>query len=241
MNARSKSVLFLLSITMLSLTITGCKLLDMLTNHEKEIEHRLDKVKVLISQKDWKGIAALTTNDFTFFHVSGRKFSRIRKGQRITNTGHIMFRDRILELPDTWYDFRMKPTKLTKVNDTRFLAEVEMRLRIRIHSADIDNIVWMSRQIWVKEVTKGKAGGEKFEWKLKEFHELTGKHGSRGKVFSAGPPLPERNKYYTDDTDTSGGVSGQATGGTALGTGSKMKKRARSLTNNRDAAIDRNN
>jgi hypothetical protein len=234
MNVRIKNTVFLLAITMLGLSITGCKLFDMLTDHEKEIEHRIDKLKVSITHKKWKEFVSITTKDFAFYHVARpqRPFSRQMVKGRVVNTGYAMFRDRILELPDAWVDFRMKPTKITKINDTRFLTVVEMRLRIRIHSVDIDNIVWMSRQVWVKEVTKGKAGGEKFEWKLKEFHELTGKWGSRGKAFSPGPPLPAREKFYDDGTEDSA-PPGEV--------GGKMKKKARSLTNNRDAALDRNN
>lgn len=243
MNSHIRTALCLVAITTLGLSITSCKLFDMLTDHEKEIEHRIDKMKVLVTHKKWGEVATLTTKDFAFYHCQRPKqpFSRQMIKGRVVNTGHVMFRDRFLELPDAWVDFRMKPTKMTKINENRFLAIVEMRLRIRIHSVDIDNIVWMSRQVWVKETTRGKAGGEKFEWKLKEFHELTGKVGSRGKTFAPGPPLPEREKYYTDDTQSSGGVSGAATGGTALETGSKMKRKARSLTNDRDAALDRNN
>jgi hypothetical protein len=240
MNSRIKTALFSIAIFSLCLGMTGCKLFDMLTDHEKEIELRIDRMKVAITHKKWPEVAKVTSKDFAFYRVDKRKFSLARVRGRVVNTGHIMFRDRILELPDAWVDFRMKPTKITKVTDTRMLAEVEMRLRIRIHSVDIDNIVWHTRQIWVKETTRGKAGGEKFEWKLKEYHELTAKVGSRGKVFSPGPPLPERRKYYTEETEVIGGVSGQVTGGTPLSTGGKMKKKARSLTQNRDAAIDRN-
>ncbi|MFT5128527.1 MAG: hypothetical protein ACI8W8_002138 [Rhodothermales bacterium] len=230
MSARLKSVVFLIAITILSLSITSCKLIEMLTDHEKEVESKLNKMKVNITHKKWKDIFAATTKDFAFYHVNGKKYSRAMDKGRVVNYGHRIFRSRILELPDAWVDFRMKPTKMTKINDERFLAEVEMRLRIRIHASDIDNIVWMTRQSWVKETTRGKAGGEKFVWKLKEYHELTQKVGSRGRVFAPGPPLPPRPKYYSDGTETEAATPSK-----------KMEKKARSLTNNRDAALDRNN
>ena len=172
-----RSIQFTLAAGVLSLCLTGCNLFDKLTNHGKEVEARVSKLASAINGKKWNDVAALANSDFSFTDVRGK----VHKG----GNGIRAFRNGFLALPDSWAQFYIK-TKITKINDKRFLVMAEMRLRIRTHAAASDNIVWHTQQTWVK-VSNAQ---QKFDWKLQAIKDTTGKFGNQGQKYADGPPLP---------------------------------------------------
>jgi hypothetical protein len=149
----------------------------MFTDHKKEVEARIGKLRVAINAKNWKDLGPLVTKDFEFTAASGPGGKGV--------AGLQQFRARILALPDTWNDFHIKPSTIKKITAERYFVVAEMRLRIRTHAAGADNIVWITNQTWVKQKS-----GNGFVWKMQSLKEMTGKFGSQGQTHAAGPPLP---------------------------------------------------
>ena len=72
----------------------------------------------------------------------------------------------------------MNVTELRKVSDTKYIASVASRLKVRKGAADNDNIKWTSYQNWIKVKDK---------WLLESVKDTTPKIGNRDRRFHTNP------------------------------------------------------
>ncbi len=167
-----------------TLVFSGCEFLEYFKDPKKGISRRVERMKAAINGDNWTLAHSLMTKDFRWITSDGVTYKPLkrRSGQLIEH-GKTQFRESIDKLPRDRIGFFLTVEDVRKITDTRYLALVNSRLKIRRGTADVDNVKWQSNQIWVKV-------GD--QWFLEEIKDLGIKTGNRDVKYYTNPPVPEK-------------------------------------------------